>query len=352
MKTRIIHTKIWQDDFIVDLSQVQKLIFLYYITNDNIGLTGIYETTDRQVAFDIGATKTQIQEAKSLFQEKKKILFYKNWVYIVNATKLNSYVGEKLQKAIEKERSFIPDTVLELFNTLLENKDMVSGKSDTPINHNSEIINHKDFGDIQEPFIESLPNQRETRLAEASIQAILYGELQKLEIPCLLEVSFEDCRFDCVILRGDRVIAIIETKSYSNNREPNLKTKQYAKYSRYNVPVIYLTRQENVHDVICEIQLVLEDESIKGFILKRFSKRKTIESITNEDVLDVANDYQTTEAFVRSKLDDLQNYCNSKGKTYKDYKATLRNWVKRDAITLRKEENDKSKIAYVGEPIT
>jgi hypothetical protein len=144
MKTRIIHTKVWQDDFVVDLSPIQKLIFFYYITNDNIGLTGIYEVTDRQVAFDTGVTKAQIQEVKALFQKKKKILFYKNWVYIVNATKLNGYIGEKLQKAIKKEKSFIPDTVLEMFNTLLEGVDMVSDTSDTSINHKSEIINQKE----------------------------------------------------------------------------------------------------------------------------------------------------------------------------------------------------------------
>ena len=55
----------------------------------------------------------------------------------------------------------------------------------------------------------------------------------------------------------------------------------------------------------------------------------------SEDFLEkIAGDYQVPISFVKSKLDDMTNYCSSKGKTYKDYGAALRNWVKQDAIKL------------------
>ena len=34
------------------------------------------------------------------------------------------------------------------------------------------------------------------------------------------------------------------------------------------------------------------------------------------------------------------NYCQSTGKTYTDYFAALRNFVKRDALQIRKEANE------------
>lgn len=148
MKTRIVYTKIWQDSFISELSPVQKLLFIYYITNANIGLTGIYEITDRQVSFDTGLTKSQITEAKQSFQDAGKILFKDNWVYVIKSKELNSYNGEKLEKAIENERHLIPESVLDYLDTLLRGMDRVSDISDTPINHNnkSETINHKEGG--------------------------------------------------------------------------------------------------------------------------------------------------------------------------------------------------------------
>lgn len=72
----------------------------------------------------------------------------------------------------------------------------------------------------------------------------------------------------------------------------------------------------------------------KGEIVKR-----GIEEITDEVIVQVSQDYQVPESFVRSKLDDIQNYTASTGKKYKDYIATLRNWVKKDAIKIRREES-------------
>lgn len=70
-------------------------------------------------------------------------------------------------------------------------------------------------------------------------------------------------------------------------------------------------------------------------------------NLTEEDFEQIATDYKVPVAFVVSKWDDVQNYCNATGKKYKDYKATLRNWVKKDALSLRKEANGKSKIDIV-----
>lgn len=44
---------------------------------------------------------------------------------------------------------------------------------------------------------------------------------------------------------------------------------------------------------------------------------------------EVASQYLVAEKSVRDLRDDLIGYCKSKGKTYKDYKATLQNWVRK-----------------------
>lgn len=79
---------------------------------------------------------------------------------------------------------------------------------------------------------------------------------------------------------------------------------------------------------------------------KTFSK---IEDLDEEQIRDIAKEYQVPEAFVISKIDDLKNYCESTGKKYKNYRSTLKQWVKRDAIGIRKEQNDRSKIAFIVE---
>jgi len=61
----------------------------------------------------------------------------------------------------------------------------------------------------------------------------------------------------------------------------------------------------------------------------------------------IANQYNVPIVFVRSKFDDLVNYCERTGRKYKDYKAALRNFVKEDALKIRKEEHGKSKITVI-----
>jgi len=63
-----------------------------------------------------------------------------------------------------------------------------------------------------------------------------------------------------------------------------------------------------------------------------YSSRKCL---TDALCSEVASQYLVAEKSVRDLRDDLIGYCKSEGKTYKDYKATLQNWVRR-AIKDRK----------------
>lgn len=81
----------------------------------------------------------------------------------------------------------------------------------------------------------------------------------------------------------------------------------------------------------------------------RIQEYKNIESITQDVIELIASDYQVPIPFVRSKLEDIEAYCSSTGKKYKDYKATLRLWVKKDAFKLRKEVQYESRRVAIGE---
>ncbi|HGJ66789.1 TPA: hypothetical protein ENS27_15615, partial [bacterium] len=63
----------------------------------------------------------------------------------------------------------------------------------------------------------------------------------------------------------------------------------------------------------------------------------SIDSLGEAEFTEIAQIYRVTTPFVRSKFDDLVNYCESSGKHYKNYFAALRNFVKNGAIQIRKE---------------
>lgn len=176
MKTRIVFTKIWKDSYFSNLNQIEQLTFLFLITNDSVGLTGIYELDDRSITSALKITQQQFNKVKDKFMADKKISFYNGWIKIINHDKYNNYSGIKNEVAVEREFSLISKEII-------ENLDRVSigypAVADTLNNHKSEIINHKsetinqkpktefsNFEDLTEEVCRQIANEYQVTLQE------------------------------------------------------------------------------------------------------------------------------------------------------------------------------------------
>lgn len=77
------------------------------------------------------------------------------------------------------------------------------------------------------------------------------------------------------------------------------------------------------------------------------------DELTQTDFEEIAGTYKVPLAFVLSKWEDVLNYCHSNNKKYANFKRVLSAWVKKDAIKIRKDFNDKreskSSIAFFNE---
>lgn len=119
MKTRIVHTKFWEDSFVCDLSPREKLIFLYLLTNARIGLTGIYELPDKYILFDLGIDKDELATAKQKLEASDKIYFVDGYVAIKNAKKYNDYSkgNTNQQDAYYREIEMLPKEVIHILKS-------------------------------------------------------------------------------------------------------------------------------------------------------------------------------------------------------------------------------------------
>jgi len=113
MKTRILYTKFWHDNYISKLSIKEKLLFIYLTTNEQVNICGIYELPDRYIKFDLGLKQSELDKIKQKFMEDNKFIFIDGWVKIVNHDIYNKFVGEKNEKAKENEMSLIPIKIRE-----------------------------------------------------------------------------------------------------------------------------------------------------------------------------------------------------------------------------------------------
>ncbi len=143
MKTRMIYTRFWHDNYISKLNPKEKLLFIYLITNEKVNICGIYELPDKYIKFDLGLRQIELDKIKQKFMENGKFLFIDGWVKILNYERYNRFLGEKNEKAKENELALIPVKIREFIYPI----DGVSTNGDTPSNqlvinnHNKLVIN-------------------------------------------------------------------------------------------------------------------------------------------------------------------------------------------------------------------
>ena len=138
MQTRILHTEIWQDDFFSELNPNEKLLFIYFLTNERVNIIHLYQCNNFRIKGDTGIDIPIIMKTKQKFQNAGKIYFIENYVFLKNASKYEAYRGPQNELAKAKLFARLSKSVIEQYNKV----------SDTPINtpiyttDNTETINH------------------------------------------------------------------------------------------------------------------------------------------------------------------------------------------------------------------
>lgn len=99
------------------------------------------------------------------------------------------------------------------------------------------------------------------KFSELTIQYEVFRRLRELKINCALEYSVRQpsnpkrlIRFDIIVFKSNgSVVCIVETKSYNSNRPANKQTKQFEKYSEFDVPIVYICSPYQIENGVQEI---------------------------------------------------------------------------------------------------
>jgi len=115
-KKRYINTKFWDDNYIITLDPIEKMLFLYFLTNPLTNITGIYEISLRRIAFDTGIEMGAVSNILKRFKKDKRIYYADGWLYIKNFVK-NQVLNPSIIGGIKNEMKLIPQSVLLQFDT-------------------------------------------------------------------------------------------------------------------------------------------------------------------------------------------------------------------------------------------
>ena len=111
-KQRYVSTKFWQDNYIIDKDPIEKLLFLYLLTNPLTNILGIYEISIKIIAFDTGIDSEMVLKILERFEKDNKVKYFKGYIALKNFTK-HQKDNPKINKGIE---ILISETPLELLS--------------------------------------------------------------------------------------------------------------------------------------------------------------------------------------------------------------------------------------------
>jgi len=186
MKTRIVYPKnLWFEKKLKKMSVEARLLCIYLITNENVGLTRIYEQKEMETCFILGFDEVKLEKYKKEIELSELFYFKDEWIYINNEFSYCDYSGrDRVMKSKETETNKIPIEVVGYFNALLSGgKEIVKGL-DTSSEPVAEVIKkpkgkHKyDESELGEEVCQHI-----AKLYDVSIQTIK-DKRKELELFC------------------------------------------------------------------------------------------------------------------------------------------------------------------------
>lgn len=123
-KRRYVSDSFWSDSWVEDLDPLEKYLFLYLLTNQQVSISWIYEIKLKRIAFETWIDKEMVEKMLNRFQKKWKI-YYIDWIIVI----VNFVKNQNVNKTTDKLWIWIEREIKELWAEKLdrigENKDLV-----------------------------------------------------------------------------------------------------------------------------------------------------------------------------------------------------------------------------------
>ena len=155
-KKRYIDTKFWDDNYVMNRDPVEKLLFLYLLTNTLTNIVGIYEISLRRIAFDTGIDSEMVDKILKRFEADLKVKYEDNLVAIRNFTK-HQLNNPKINTGMESLLKEVPEHLIEWVNIDYDRLSHLNTNTNTNLNTNIILIADSkgdDFKKTWKDFIE------------------------------------------------------------------------------------------------------------------------------------------------------------------------------------------------------
>ena len=111
-KRRYVSTSFWDDWYIIEADPIEKLLFLYFLTNTLTNVAWIYEIAIKRISYDTWIDKEMVLKIIDRFSKVWKIFYIDGWIYIRNFQKHQNLENSKIKKWIDEIMKSIPIDII------------------------------------------------------------------------------------------------------------------------------------------------------------------------------------------------------------------------------------------------
>ena len=111
-KHRVVKSDFWVDEYVEELTKLERYLFLYLLTNPNTNILGIYKNTIKRMIFETDFGKSEIEEILVKFSKDDKIHFIDNHIIMVNFQK-HQNPNNKMKVGISKLLSALSKPIID-----------------------------------------------------------------------------------------------------------------------------------------------------------------------------------------------------------------------------------------------
>lgn len=125
-KSRMINTKFWDDNYTSNLDPIEKLLFLYLLTNTSTNICGVYEIPVKKIAMETGIDKDMVFKILERFTKDNKVFYIDGWIWLVNFIKNQNQKSPLVKKGIDNELEAVPSHIKEQVEEITKGIDTLS----------------------------------------------------------------------------------------------------------------------------------------------------------------------------------------------------------------------------------
>jgi len=109
-KQRIVKDSFWTDPYVENLDPIEKLMFLYLLTNPLCNVLGIYEIQPKRIAYETGIDKDIANKILERFVKNNKLIRIDSWIVITNFPK-NQSSNPSIKQGMQRIYDSLPHKV-------------------------------------------------------------------------------------------------------------------------------------------------------------------------------------------------------------------------------------------------